>query len=240
MNKTVQYKRVLLKLSGESFCKPGGFGIDGEALESIAERITRICKLGPQLAIVVGGGNFLRGSTFSQASHIPRTTADYMGMLATVINACALQETLEKLGQPTRVLSAIEVAAICEPFIRRKAIDHLEKGRVTILAGGTGNPFFSTDTCAALRASELGADLMIKATKVDGVYTDDPKKNPDAKMIEKMTYHEVLQKNLKVMDPSAISLCWENKIPIVVLNIFVESNITKAFNGEKVGTLICE
>jgi uridylate kinase len=240
MTKTVQYKRVLLKLSGESFCKPGGFGIEGEPLESIAERITRICKLGPQLAIVVGGGNFLRGSTFSQNSHIPRTTADYMGMLATVINACALQETLEKLGQPTRVLSAIEVAAICEPFIRRKAIDHLEKGRVTILAGGTGNPFFSTDTCAALRASELGADLMIKATKVDGVYTDDPKKNPDAKMIEKLTYHEVLQKNLKVMDPSAISLCWENKIPIVVLNIFEEGNITRALNGQKVGTMISE
>jgi uridylate kinase len=240
MTKTKQYKRVLLKLSGESFCRPGGFGIDGESLESIAERITRICRLGPQLAIVVGGGNFLRGATFSRNSHIPRTTADYMGMLATVINACALQETLEKLGQPTRVLSAIEVAAICEPFIRRKAIAHLEKGRVTILAGGTGNPFFSTDTCASLRASELGADLMIKATKVDGVYTDDPKKNPDAKMIEKLTYHEVLQKNLKVMDPSAVSLCWDNKIPIVVLNIFEDGNITKAFNGEKVGTMISE
>ncbi len=240
MNKTIQYKRVLLKLSGESFCNPGGFGIEGNALESIAERITRICKLGPQLAIVVGGGNFLRGATFSQSSHIPRTTADYMGMLATVINACALQETLEKMGQPTRVLSAIEVSAICEPFIRRKAIDHLEKGRITILAGGTGNPFFSTDTCAALRASELGADLMIKATKVDGVYTDDPMKNPNARMIEKLTYHEVLQKNLKVMDPAAVSLCWENKIPIVVLNIFTEGNITKAFNGEKIGTLISE
>lgn len=240
MNKTIQYKRVLLKLSGESFCNPGGFGIEGNALESIAERITRICKLGPQLAIVVGGGNFLRGATFSQSSHIPRTTADYMGMLATVINACALQETLEKMGQPTRVLSAIEVSAICEPFIRRKAIDHLEKGRITILAGGTGNPFFSTDTCAALRASELGADLMIKATKVDGVYTDDPMKNPNAKMIEKLTYHEVLQKNLKVMDPAAVSLCWENKIPIVVLNIFTEGNITKAFNSEKIGTLISE
>jgi uridylate kinase len=163
-----------------------------------------------------------------------------MGMLATVINACALQETLEKLGQPTRVCSAIEVSQICEPFIRRRAIRHLEKGRVTILAGGTGNPFFSTDTCAALRASEIGADLMIKATKVDGVYTDDPKKNPDAQMIEKLTYHEVLQKNLKVMDPAAVSLCWENKIPIVVLNIFVDGNITRAFRGEKVGTIITE
>jgi uridylate kinase len=240
MSKSTQYKRILLKLSGESFCKPGEFGIDGSSLESLAERIVRICKLGPQVAIVVGGGNFLRGASFSEASHIPRTTADYMGMLATVINACALQETLEKLGQPTRVLSAIAVSAICEPFIRRRAIHHLEKGRVTILAGGTGNPFFSTDTCAALRASEIGADLMIKATKVDGVYTDDPKKNPNAKMIEKLTYHEVLRQNLKVMDPAAVSLCWENKIPIVVLNIFTEGNIIRAFQGKKVGTMICE
>jgi uridylate kinase len=240
MSKSIKYKRILLKLSGESFCRPDGFGIEGKALASIAERITRICKLGPQVAIVVGGGNFLRGANFSQASHIPRTTADYMGMLATVINACALQETLESLGQPTRVLSAIEVSSICEPFIRRRAIRHLEKGRVIILAGGTGNPFFSTDTCAALRASELGADLMIKATKVDGVYTDDPKKNPKAKMIRKLTYHEVLQKNLKVMDPAAISLCWENEIPIVVLNIFKEGDVARAFRGEKVGTMICE
>ncbi len=233
-----QYKRILLKLSGETFCKPGGFGIEGEPLERIAERIIRICKIGPQVAIVVGGGNFLRGASFSVSSHIPRTTADYMGMLATVMNACALQETLEKLGQPTRVLSAIEVSQICEPFIRRRAIRHLEKGRVTILAGGTGNPFFSTDTCAALRASEIGADLMIKATKVDGVYTDDPKKNPNAKMIEAMSYHEVLQQNLKVMDPAAISLCWENRIPIVVLNIFTEGNIGRALRGENIGTKI--
>ncbi len=233
-----KYKRVLLKLSGESFCKPGGFGIDGPATQSIAERIARIAKLGPQVAVVIGGGNFLRGANFSQAIHIPRTTADYMGMLATVINACVLQETLEKVGQPTRVLSAIEVAAICEPFIRRRAIRHLEKGRVTILAGGTGNPFFSTDTCAALRAAELGADLMIKATKVDGVFTDDPAKNPDAKMIESLTYQDVLRQNLKVMDPAAISLCWENHIPIVVLNIFKEGNITLALQGQRVGTII--
>ncbi|MBL7214763.1 MAG: UMP kinase [Phycisphaerae bacterium] len=237
---TIQYKRVLLKLSGESLCKPGSFGIDGEVIESIAERIANICKSGPQVAIVVGGGNFLRGSSFSEKSHIPRTTADYMGMLATVINASALQETLEKVGQPTRVLSAIEVAAICEPFIRRRALRHLELGRVVILAGGTGNPFFSTDTCAALRSSELGVELMIKATKVDGVYTDDPVKNPDARLIESMTYQEVLEKNLKVMDPSAISLCRENRIPIVVLNIFKEGNITHALQGKKVGTLISD
>lgn len=237
---TIQYKRVLLKLSGESLCKPGHFGIDGDVLDSIAERIAKICKTGMQVAIVVGGGNFLRGSTFSEKSHIPRTTADYMGMLATVINASALQETLERFGQATRVLSAIEVAAICEPFIRRRALRHLELGRVVILAGGTGNPFFSTDTCAALRSSELGVELMIKATKVDGVYTDDPVKNPDAKLIERMTYQNVLEKNLKVMDPAAVSLCRENHIPIVVLNIFNEGNITRALQGEKVGTLISE
>ncbi len=236
----VKYKRILLKLSGETLCRAGGFGIDGEAIESIAERIVRLCKLGPQVAIVVGGGNFLRGAAFSQSSHLPRTTADYMGMLATVMNACALQETLEALGQPTRVLSAIEVAAICEPFIRRRAVRHLEKGRVTILAGGTGNPFFSTDTCAALRAAEIDAELMIKATKVDGVYTDDPVKNPDATLIERLTYHDVLSQNLKVMDPAAVSLCRENHIPIVVLNIFKDGNITRALYGREVGTVIGE
>lgn len=234
----LQYHRILLKLSGESFCKPGGFGIDGEAIKSIAERISRVRQLGPQVAVVVGGGNFLRGAAFSQTSCIPRTTADYMGMLATVINAAALQETLEKLGQPTRVLSAIEVSAICEPFIRRRCIRHLEKGRIVILAGGTGNPFFSTDTCAALRAAELGADLMIKATKVDGVYTDDPMKNSTAQFIDRMSYEDVLHRNLKVMDPAAVSLCRENHIPIIVLNIFEEGNIARALHGERIGTLI--
>ncbi len=234
----LKYKRILLKLSGESFCKAGGFGIDGEQLESIAERIVQIQKLGTQVAIVVGGGNFLRGETFSKASHIPRHTADYMGMLATVINACALQETLEKMNQPTRVLSAIDVSAICEPFIRRKAIRHLEQNRVTILAGGTGNPFFSTDTCAALRASELDADVLIKATKVDGVYDDDPVKNPKAKLFDKLSYQDVLNKNLRVMDLSAISMCSEKKIPIIVLNIFQTGSITKAILGEKIGTII--
>jgi uridylate kinase len=237
MNK---YNRILLKLSGESFCEPGGFGIEAEPVESIAQRIAKIAQQGFEVAVVVGGGNFLRGATFSEKSHISRTTADYMGMLATVINACALQETLEKIGQPTRVCSAIEVAAICEPFIRRRAIRHLENQRVIILAGGTGNPFFSTDTCAALRGSELSVDLMVKATKVNGVYTDDPIKNPDAKLIDSMTYQEVLEQNLKVMDPAAISLCRENKIPIVVLNIFNEGDITKALNGQKVGTMISE
>jgi len=234
-----KYKRVLLKLSGESFCRPGGFGIDGEVLQSIAERVSHICKLGPQVAVMVGAGNFIRGQTFSRTSRIPRNTADYMGMLTTIINACALQETLESLGQPTRVLSAIEVDALCEPFIRRKALWHLENGRIAILAGGTGNPFFTTDTAAALRASELDADLLIKATKVDGVYSDDPMKNPNAQLFDRLSYDDVLTKNLKVIDHAAISLCKENNIPVIVLNIFEKGNITKALCGQKVGTLIC-
>jgi uridylate kinase len=233
-----KYHRVLLKLSGESFCKAGQLGIDGTALGSIAERIAEICKLGPQVAIVVGAGNFIRGESFSQTSQIPRNTADYMGMLATIINACALQETLEKLGQETRVLSAIEVPALCEGFIRRRAIRHLERGRVAILGGGTGNPFFTTDTCAALRASELDADLLIKATKVSGVYSDDPKTNPDAQLFEKLSYDEVLTKKLRIMDHAAISLCRDNNIPIIVLNIFEKGNITKALLGEHIGTKI--
>jgi len=229
---------VLLKLSGESFCRQGEFGINGSSLESLAERIAEICKLGPDVAIVVGAGNFIRGATFSQASHIPRNTADYMGMLATIINACALQETLEKLGQPTRVMSAIEVAAMCEPFIRRRALRHFERNRVVILAGGTGNPFFTTDTCAALRAAELDAGLLVKATKVDGVYNDDPQDNPQARLLTKLSYADVLQQGLRIMDHAAISLCQDNNIPIIVLNIFKKGNITKAICGEPVGTLI--
>lgn len=228
-----------MKLSGESFCRPGEFGIDGAALESLAERIAEICKLGPQVAVVVGAGNFLRGESFSKTTHIPRNTADYMGMLATIINACALQETLEKLGQPTRVLSAIEVAAMCEPFIRRKALWHLEHNMVAILAGGTGNPFFTTDTCAALRASELEANLLVKATKVDGVYSEDPVKNPQAQLFENLSYDEVLTRNLRIIDHAAVSLCRDNNIPIIVLNIFKRGNIAKALCGERVGTLIC-
>jgi uridylate kinase len=233
-----KYKRVLLKLSGESFCEHGGFGIDGEQLESIASRIAEINKLGPQVAVVVGAGNFIRGEKFSKKTSIPRNTADYMGMLTTIINACALQEMLEKLGTTTRVMSAIEVEAMCERFIRRRALRHFEQGRVVILAGGTGNPFFTTDTCAALRAAELEADLLIKATTVDGVYSDDPKKNPGAKLFEKLSYQEVLEKNLRVMDHSAVSLCRDNKIPIVVINIFKTGNLSKAIRGETVGTVI--
>jgi len=233
-----KYKRILLKLSGESFCEQGGYGIDGGQLESIAARIAEISKLGPQVAVVVGAGNFIRGHKFSEKTQIPRYTADYMGMLTTIINACALQESLEKIGATTRVMSAIEVEAMCEPFIRRRALRHFEQGRIVILAGGTGNPFFTTDTCAALRAAELDVDVLIKATKVDGVYSDDPEKNPKAELFERLTYQEVFEKNLRVMDHSAVSLCRDNKIPIIVLNIFKKGNITKAINGQPVGTVI--
>src|SRR5687768_6741248 len=176
------YKRVLLKISGEGFCHEGGFGIEASELENIARQCVGVSKMGVELAIVVGGGNFIRGATFAEDGHIPRATADYMGMLATVINALALQETMEKFGQPTRVLSAISVHAVAEPFIRRRAVRHLEKGRCVVLAAGTGNPFFTTDTCAALRATEIEADVLLKATKVDGIYTADPKKNKDARL----------------------------------------------------------
>ena len=234
----VKYKRVLLKLSGESMCAPGGFGIDSEQTKIIAERIINVCKLGPKVAIVIGGGNFLRGSTFSKGSHICRYTADQMGMLATIMNACAMKESLEYLGQPAVVLSALHVNAVCEPLTRRGALEHFEQGKVVLLAGGTGSPFFSTDSGAALRAAELDIELIIKATKVDGVYTDDPKINPDAKMYTKLTFRDVLKDGLKVIDPAAMSLCSESDIPVIVLNIFKEGNITKALKGEQVGTLI--
>ncbi len=233
-----KYKRVLLKISGQSLCKRGGFGIDGDELHRLADRIAELYELGAQVAVVVGGGNYLRGEHFSKASHIPRNTADYMGMLATIINACALQETLEKTGRPTRVLSAIEVSAMCEKFIRRRALRHLDRGRIIILAGGTGNPFFTTDTCAALRASELDADLLIKATKVDGVYDRDPEKDANARLFSKLSYDEVMSKNLRVMDQTAFSLCRENNIPIIVVNIFKDDNIIKAALGEEVGTVV--
>src|ERR1700710_1547527 len=185
------YKRVLLKISGEGFCHESGFGIEAAELESIARELVEIAQMGVQLAVVVGGGNFIRGATFAKDGHIPRATADYMGMLATVLNAVALQETMERFGQPTRVMSAINIQSVAEPFIRRRAIRHLEKGRAVILAAGTGNPFFTTDTCAALRATEIGADVLLKATKVDGVYDSDPKKNPSAKLYESVSYPEV-------------------------------------------------
>src|SRR4051812_10973425 len=232
------YKRVLLKISGEGFCHEGGFGIEAGELENIANQCVAVAKMGVQLAIVVGGGNFIRGATFAEDGHIPRATADYMGMLATVLNALALQETMEKFGQPTRVLSAIGVHAVAEPFIRRKAIRHLEKGRAVVLAAGTGNPFFTTDTCAALRATEIEADVLLKATKVDGIYTADPKKDPKATRYVTVNYEEVLEKELRVMDLTAITLCKERKIPLVVFDMKKQGNIARVVRGEDVGTKI--
>jgi uridylate kinase len=194
--------------------------------------------MGVKLAVVVGGGNFIRGATFAEDGHIPRATADYMGMLATVLNAVALQETMERLGQPTRVMSAIGIYSVCEPFIRRRAIRHLEKGRAVILAAGTGNPFFTTDTCAALRATEIGADVLLKATKVDGIYSADPKKDKDATLYRDITYEQVLRDKLAVMDLTAITLAMERKIPLVVFNLKVPGNIARVVRGEKVGTKI--
>jgi uridylate kinase len=232
------YKRVLLKISGEGLSGEGGFGIEGPELQNIARQAVDVAKMGVQLAIVVGGGKFIRGAPIADARHINRATAHYMGMLATVINALALQETMESLGQPTRVLSAISVYSVCEPFIRRRAVRHLEKGRSIILAAGTGNPFFTTDTCAALRATEIQADLLMKATKVDGIYDSDPKKNPDAKLFQEISYEKVHQDRLRVMDLTAITLCMERKIPLVVFNMSKDGNIARVVRGEKVGTTI--
>src|SRR5688572_5471476 len=234
----LKYKRVLLKISGEGFCHEGGFGIEAGELENFARQAAEVGKMGVQLAIVVGGGNFIRGATFAEDGHIERATADYMGMLATVINALALQETMESLGQPTRVLSAISVYSVCEPFIRRRAVRHLEKGRAIILAAGTGNPFFTTDTCAALRATELGVDVLLKATKVDGIYTADPKKDPKARLYEHITYQQVHRDQLRVMDLTAITLAMERKLPLVVFNLKTPGNVARVLRGEKVGTKI--
>jgi len=232
------YKRVLLKISGEGFCEEGGFGIEAPELELIATQCAEVSRMGVQLAVVVGGGNFIRGATFSEQGHIPRATADYMGMLATVLNALALQEMLEKVGQPTRVQSALGINNVCEPFIRRRAIRHLEKNRVVILAAGTGNPFFTTDTCAALRATELQADVLLKATKVDGIYSADPKKEKDAILYNDISYEHVLRDKLRVMDLTAITLCMERKIPLVVFNLRTAGNIARVMRGENVGTKI--
>ena len=233
-----KYKRILLKISGEGLCREGGFGLEAAELSTIAEQIAAVARTGVQVAVVVGGGNFVRGETLSAAGHIQRATADYMGMLATVMNAMAIQDMLETLGQSTRVASALTVSQVCEPFIRRRVIRHLEKGRVVVLAAGTGNPFFTTDTCAALRATELGVDVLLKATKVDGVYDADPKKNPNAKLFDKLTYRQVITDNLRVMDMTAISLAMERKIPIIVFNLKKNGNIARVVNGEEIGTRI--
>jgi uridylate kinase len=233
-----KYRRVLLKISGEGFCHEGGFGIDAKEMEGIASQCVEGAQMGVQLAIVVGGGNFIRGATFAENGHIPRATADYMGMLATVLNALALQEMLEKMGQATRVQSAINISSVCEPFIRRRAVRHLEKGRVVILAAGTGNPFFTTDTCAALRATEIQADVLLKATKVDGIYSADPKKDPNAVLYQDISYEQVHRMQLRVMDLTAVTLAMERKIPLVVFNLKTPGNISRVLRGERVGTRI--
>ena len=233
-----KYKRVLLKVSGEGLCASGNSGIDGDALRKLAEEIKLVVGLGVQVCVVVGGGNIVRGSVIAQSTPIEETTGHYMGMLATVINALAVQDTLESLGVPTRVQSAISVQNVCENFIRRRAIRHLEKGRVVIFAGGTGNPFVTTDTGASLRAAEVRADVLLKATKVDGVYTADPAKNHNATKIDRLTYNEVIDKRLAVMDLSAVDLCQRSGIPIIVLNMRKAGNMRAVVQGEGRGTLI--
>jgi uridylate kinase len=231
------YKRIVLKLSGESLAGPDSFGIHPETVSSIADDIKAVRDLGVEVAIVVGGGNIFRG-TRQKALAIERATADYMGMLSTVINGMALMDALEKKGCKTRLQSAIEMHQIAEPFIRRRATRHLEKERVVIFVAGTGNPYFSTDTAAALRAMEIKADVILKATRVDGVYSADPEKVKDATFFERITYLDVIQKGLSVMDTTAISLCMENKMPIIVFNMNVPGNMRRAVMGEKVGSLV--
>ena len=232
-----KYKRIVLKLSGESLAGDQGFGINPAVVEDIAKQIKKIRERGVDVAIVVGGGNIWRGLAGS-AKGMDRATADYMGMMATVMNALALQDALEKLDVDTRVQTAIEMRQVAEPYIRRKAIRHMEKGRVVILAAGTGNPYFTTDTTAALRACELDVDCLMKATKVDGVYDSDPKVNPDAKRFDSISYMEVLNKGLHVMDSTATSLCMDNKVPMIVFDLTVKGNISRALKGEAVGTTV--
>jgi uridylate kinase len=231
------FKRILLKLSGEALAADRGFGVDNTRIHQIAGEVAEVHNLGVQIAIVVGGGNFFRGVA-EQAKDMDRVSADHMGMLATVINALALQDALEKQNVYTRVQSAIEMNQVAEPFIRRRAIRHLEKGRLVIFAGGTGNPYFSTDTAASLRAMEIKADAILKATKVDGIYDADPMVVKDARKISQITYMDVLRQGLKVMDSTAISLCKDNNLPIIVFNLNHHGNIRKVVLGEKIGSLV--
>ncbi len=237
--KRPKYSRILLKLSGEALGGRSGLNICPQAVADMAEQIREVRDLGVQVVLVVGGGNIFRGLSASKRG-IERATGDYMGMLATIINALALQDALEKIGVPTRVQSAISMAQVAEPFIRRRAVRHLEKGRVVIFGGGTGNPYFSTDTAAALRATEIGAEVVLKATKVDGVYDSDPKQNSKAKRYGRITYTEALHQQLKVMDSTAFSLCMDNKMPIVVFNLFKPHNLRRVVMGETVGTLVTQ
>ena len=231
------YKKILLKLSGEALIGEQEFGISSDVITSYAKQIKEIVDLGVEVSIVIGGGNIFRGIS-GAAQGVDRVTGDHMGMLATVINSLALQNSIEKLGVPTRVQTAIEMPKVAEPFIKRRAQRHLEKGRVVIFGAGTGNPYFTTDTAAALRAIEMGTDVVIKATKVDGIYDKDPVKFADAKKYEKVTYNEVLAKDLKVMDATAISLCRENKLPIIVFNSLIEGNLKRVIMGENIGTTV--
>ena len=231
------YKRVLLKISGEALMGARSFGVDPEVMATIGAELTDVKAMGVEVAIVIGGGNIFRGVA-AAATGMDRVTADYMGMLATVMNALALQDALEKAGIVTRVLSAIAMKELAEPYIRRRAVRHLEKDRVIILAGGTGNPYFTTDTAASLRAMEIGAEVIMKATKVDGVYTSDPKLDADAKKLPRVRYLDVLEQGLQVMDATAISLCMENNLPIVVFNIKTPGNIKRILQGEMVGSVV--
>ena len=233
-----KYRRIVLKLSGEALQGRLGFGIDPEVLNDLARQIKEIKELEVEVTVVVGGGNIFRGLTTASATGMERATADYMGMLATAINGLALQDALERLGVATRIQSAIEIAKVAEPYIRRRAIRHLEKGRVVIFVGGIGNPFFTTDTTAALRAMEIGAEVVLKATNVDGIYTDDPATNRQAKKFTRLRYLDVLKKELKVMDATAVSLCMSGKVPIIVFDLHRHGNIRRAVCGEPVGTQV--
>lgn len=235
--KRTPYKRILLKISGEVLTGEGGFGIDPSVIRQIAGEIKEVKTLGVEIAIVIGGGNIFRGVAASSMG-MDRVSADHMGMLATILNGIALQDALEKMGVQTRLQTAIEMRELAEPFIRRRAIRHLEKGRVVIFAGGTGNPYFTTDTTASLRAMEIGAEAILKATKVDGVYDADPMVNPKARKYDELTYLDVLKKQLKVMDATAISLCMDHQIPIIVFNLKKKGNIRRVILGEKVGTKV--
>lgn len=232
-----KYKRVILKLSGEALSGEVGFGLEANVLNSMAQQILELVQSGVEVAIVVGGGNIWRGVTGAKRG-IDRATADYMGMLATVINSLALQDALEAIGIDTRVMTAIEMREVAEPYIKRRAIRHLEKGRVVIFGAGTGNPYFSTDTTAALRAAEMGVDVILMAKKVDGVYDDDPKRNPNAHRFETLKYIDVLNQGLKVMDSTAISLCMDNNIPLIVFDMMTPGNMKRAAMGEKIGTYV--
>lgn len=233
----IRYKRILLKLSGEALMGEKGYGIDPDTVYYMAEEVKKTFDLGVEIAVVIGGGNIFRGVEAAEQG-IERATADYMGMLATVINALAFQNALEKLGVNTRVQSAIEMRELAEPYIRRKAIRHLEKGRVVIFAAGTGNPYFTTDTAAALRAIEIGADVILKGTKVDGIYSSDPVRDPKAKKFETLTYMDVIRNSLKVMDSTAITLCMDNNLPIIVFNIKQRDNLKKIILGDKIGSIV--